>query len=127
MTSASKGTQWAGRVLSGLVMLALGLSGIMKVVGAQQVMENFTGKFGYPAGAVTIIGIIELLVMATYAFPRTRILGAILVTGYLGGAIATHTRIGDPSLIAPLLLGVFAWGGLYLRNDVLRTLLPLVR
>ncbi len=72
-----------------------------------------------------VIGIIEALCAVLYVIPRTAVVGAILVTGYLGGAVATHTRIGDPSLIGPLIFGVMAWAGLYLREPRLRPLLPL--
>jgi hypothetical protein len=126
-TEERKSVLWIGRVLSGLVFVLLVFSGVMKVAGSHEVLENFTGKFGYPASAVSVIGAIEIAVVLLYAIPRTQVLGAILVTGYLGGAVATHARLGDPMLIGPLLLGVFAWGGLYLRSTRLRSLLPLTQ
>jgi len=103
------------------------ISGVMKVMRGPMVVSSFTNQFGYPAGAVVPIGLIELICVILYLIPRTTVLGAILVAGYFGGAIATHLRIGDPSLIGPLILGVMAWGGLYLREPRLHALLPLVK
>ncbi|HEY2513678.1 MAG TPA: DoxX family protein [Polyangiaceae bacterium] len=115
---------WTGRVLSALPVLMLLLSASMKLSQNPQFVEGFTGKYGYPGGALVPIGIVEVLCAILYAIPRTSVLGAILVTGYLGGAVATHVRAGEAFLI-PVLLGVFAWGGLYLRDALLRTRLPL--
>jgi len=114
---------WTGRVLSALPILGMVLSGAMKVIQHPKVLEGMH-KFGYPDGAIMGIGLLELSCAVVYAIPRTAVLGAILVTGYLGGAVATHVRIGDP-FVAPLLLGVFAWAGLFLRDERLRALLPL--
>jgi hypothetical protein len=71
------------------------------------------------------LGAIEICCALLYAIPRTAVLGAVLLTGYLGGAIATHVRVGDPSFVTPLVLGMIAWAGLYLRDPRLRALLPL--
>jgi hypothetical protein len=129
MTSAAqppkKWVLWTGRVLSALPVLMMLLSGSMKLTHAQAVVENMTGKFGYSESAITPIGLIEIACAIIYIVPRTAILGAVLVTGYFGGAIATHVRIGDPSFIGPLLFGIFAWLGLYLRDNRLHALLPL--
>ena len=86
---------WAGRILSALPVLMLLMSATMKLIGAAPAVEGFV-KFGYPTGAYFGIGIVELLCTALYVLPRTSVLGAILLTGYLGGATATHVRIGDP-------------------------------
>jgi hypothetical protein len=118
---------WAGRILTAIPALMLLISGVMKVMRVPMVVSSFTNQFGYPASAVVPIGLIELTCVILYLIPRTTVLGAILVAGYFGGAIATHLRIGDPSLIGPLILGVMAWGGLYLREPRLRALLPLVK
>jgi hypothetical protein len=83
----------------------------------------FTQKFGYPANTLVIIGILELTCALLYAFPPTAILGAGLVTAYLGGAVATHVRVGDP-FIAPIFLGILVWLGLYLRDPRVRALAP---
>ena len=95
----------------------------MKIAHSKQVLEGFA-QFGYPESAILGIGLAEVVCALIYAFPATAVLGAILVTGYLGGAVATHVRASQP-FIAPLLLGVFAWAGLFLRDPRLRALLPL--
>jgi uncharacterized membrane protein YphA (DoxX/SURF4 family) len=117
-------TVWTGRILSALAVLLLLFSAWMKFSGPPQVVEMFTGKFGYPPATLLIFGILEVSCVVVYLIPRTAILGATLLTGYLGGAIATHVRVGDPFLV-PLVLGVVVWAGLYLRDERLRTLLPL--
>jgi hypothetical protein len=118
---------WAGRILTAIPALMLLISGVIKIMRGPMVVSSFTNQFGYPASAVVPIGLIELTCVILYLIPRTTVLGAILVAGYFGGAIATHLRIGDPSLIGPLILGVMAWGGLYLREPRLHALLPLVK
>jgi hypothetical protein len=115
---------WAGRVLSGLSSLMLVFSGSMKLSGNPQMVEQFEKTFGYPGSTLPIIGVIEIACVALYLIPRTAVLGAVLLTGYLGGAVATHVRIGDP-FIAPILLGAAVWGGLFLRDPRIRALLPL--
>jgi hypothetical protein len=118
---------WTGWVLSALPVLAMVASASMKLMHAPQFVEQWVGKLGYQEGALTGIGLLELACVVVYAIPRTAVLGAVLLTGYLGGAIATHVRIGDPGLAAPLVLGVLAWGGLYLRDERIRALMPLRR
>jgi DoxX-like family len=81
-------------------------------------------RYGYPQNLIPIIGVLELACTAVYAVPRTAVLGAILVAAYLGGATATNVRIGDPSFIVTSFLGILAWGGLYLRDDRVRALIP---
>jgi DoxX-like protein len=90
-------------------------------------VQVFTGKFGYPQQTLTTIGVLELSCAVLYAIPQTAVLGAVLMTGYLGGAVATHVRISDPEWVGPAVLGVVAWVGLYLREARLRELLPLRR
>lgn len=124
-TQPSKGPLWAGRILSIIPALMLLFSAGMKLSHHEKVVEGFA-KFGYPESSLTPIGVIEVLCALLYAIPQTSVLGAILVTGYLGGAVATHVRIGD-AFFAPLLLGVIAWAGLFLRDPRLRALLPLRR
>lgn len=119
----NKAMLWTGRVLSALPALGLVMSSVMKLSHNPAVLEGF-GKFGYPESSLTAIGLVELVCALLYAIPQTSVLGAILVTGYLGGAVATHVRIGDV-FVAPLLLGVLAWAGLVLRDSRLRALLPL--
>jgi xanthine/uracil permease len=116
---------WTGRVLSAGIALMLTFSAVMKFRQAPEVVDMFTGQLGYPASILVTIGIIEILCVALYALPPTRVLGAILLTGYLGGAIATHVRIGD-DFLPPLVLGVVVWAALFLRDASLRRLLTLV-
>ena len=118
----SKGMLWGGRVLSALPSLGLLMSAGMKLSHAPQIVEGFT-KFGFSEASLTPIGILELACVITYLVPRTAIFGAILVTAYLGGATVTHVRVGEP-FIAPVVLGIFAWLGLYLRDERLRALVP---
>jgi len=126
--SAHRPKKWAllvGRILSALPVLLMLLSASMKFMRPPQVVDSFVHQFGYPENELFVLGVIELACALLYVIPRTAFLGAILVTGYLGGAIATHARIGDLAFLSPLALGVFAWAGLYLRDDRLRALIPL--
>ena len=123
----SKKRLWAGRIISALPVLFLLLDGAMKLVKPAPVVEA-TIKLGYPESVIVPLGIVLLTCTILYVIPRTSALGAILVTGYLGGAVATHVRVGDPIFthaLFPVYLGVLIWGGLYLRDDRLRTLIPL--
>ena len=115
---------WTGRVLTALPSLVLLFSASMKLSHAPDMVKMWTEKFGYTESALTPIGILEILVVAVCLVPRTAVLGAILATGYLGGAIATHVRVGDPFLV-PLVVGMMAWGGVFFRDARLRTLIPL--
>jgi len=121
---SSRGRLWAGRVLSALPVLMMLMSAVMKFMKPAPVVETFISKLGYPESTLVPIGVVELACAVLYAIPQSAVLGAVLVTGYLGGAIATHVRVGDP-FIPPLVLGVLAWAGLYLRDERLRALLPL--
>jgi len=120
----SKKKLWAGRILSALPALLLLFSGVMKLLKPAPVLQGFA-HFGYPESHILGIGILEIACTIIYLIPRTSILGAILMTGYLGGATATNVRVGDPSFYATVILGVLVWGGLYLREDRLRSLVPL--
>jgi hypothetical protein len=123
---AARWNVWAGRVLSTLPVLAMVASAAMKLARPPQVVEAFTGRYGYPANSLAALAVVELACALLYVIPRTAVLGAVLVTAYLGGAVATHVRAGEPFAI-PVLLGVFAWAGLYLRDGRLHPLLPLRR
>jgi uncharacterized membrane protein YphA (DoxX/SURF4 family) len=121
----SKKVLWTGYVLSALPVLLLLFSGSMKFVKSPQLTEGFT-HLGWPGEYALGLGVLELTCTILYAIPRTSVLGAILLTGYLGGAIATHVRIGEP-VFMHIILGVLVWGGLYLRDPRLRVLMPLRR
>ena len=114
---------WAAYLMSALPVLMLLFSGIMKLVKPPSVVEGFE-HLGYDHNVALGLGLVELLATLLYIIPRTSVLGAILLTGYLGGATATHLRIGEPFYMA-VLLGVLLWGGLYLRDERLRLLIPL--
>lgn len=122
---SSPATVWAGRILSGLPALMLLMSGVMKLMKSPELVDGF-GKLGWPPDLATPLGILEIAVTVVYLVPRTAVLGAILVTGYLGGAIATHVRLHEP-FIVQFLLGAAAWGGLYFREERLRALIPFKR
>lgn len=119
----SKKMLWVGRVMSALPVLMLLFSSVMKLMKPAPVVEGFA-HLGYPASLALGLGIVELACAVVYVIPRTSVLGAILLTGYLGGATATHVRIGEPFFMA-IVLGVLVWGGLYLRDDRVRALIPL--
>src|SRR5688572_27416476 len=112
--SVSKAALWAGRVATALPVLMLLFSGAMKLAKPAPVVEGFT-QLGWDERLALGLGILELSCTAIYVIPPTAVLGAILLTGYLGGAVATHVRIGDP-FIAPVILGVLVWLGLYWRD-----------
>lgn len=119
---ASKKAFWAGWVLSILPALMLVLSAAMKFAQPPDVVEGFA-KLGWPLKLATALGIVELACVVIYLIPQTAVLGAILLTGYLGGATAAHVRLEEQFLM-PILLGVMVWGGLCLREPRLRVLLP---
>jgi hypothetical protein len=119
----SKALIWTGRVLSTLPVLMLLMSAGMKFARPPQVVEGM-GKLGYAPELALPLGIVELACTIIYIVPHTAVLGAILLTGYLGGATATHVRVGDP-WFGPVIFGVILWLGLYLRDARLRALLPL--
>ncbi len=125
--SSSRRSVWIGRVLSGLVVLFLIPDGIIKFIKPAPVVDAFA-HLGWPLSLANVLGIVLLLCTAVYVFPRTSVLGAILLTGYLGGAVATHLRAGDPlfsHVLFPTYLGVVLWLGLFLRDSRLRALIPL--
>jgi len=125
MNETPKWMTWTGRVLSAPPVLLLAFSGIAKISHNPQAVAAFPGKYGWPLELLTAIGVLELLCVVVYLIPQTAVLGAVLLAGYLGGAMATEMRIGGPTWIGPLLIGVFAWAGLWLREPRLRALLPL--
>lgn len=114
---------WTGRVLSALPVLLCSAGVVYSLLKPAAVAAGFA-HYGYPGGALTPIIFVEAACVILYAIPRTSVLGAILLTGYMGGATATHVRAGEPFFI-PVLVGIVAWAGLFLRDERLRDLLPL--
>jgi len=119
----SKKMLWIGRIISALPVLFLAGGGIFGLMKPAMVEENLS-RLGYPAHVARAIIIVEIACAVVYAIPQTTVLGAILLTGYLGGATATHVRIGEPFFV-PVIFGMVVWLGLYLRDERVRALLPL--
>jgi hypothetical protein len=113
---------WTGRIVGAWIVLFLVVDGVMKLLKMNASIEG-TVRLGYPVHLVMAIGIAELACVAAYVFPRTSILGAILLTGYLGGATATQVRLEDPWFLLPVAVAVLAWGALWLRDPELSRLL----
>ncbi|WP_233384602.1 DoxX family protein [Methylobacterium sp. C25] len=127
--TSSRAMTLAGRIMSGLVIVFLVFDGGIKLIPIAPVTETMQA-LGWPASVEMArgLGVVTLICTLLYATPRTSVLGAILLTGYLGGAMATHLRVGSPifsHLLFGLYLGLLAWGGLYLRDARLRTLIPI--
>ncbi|HKN36980.1 MAG TPA: DoxX family protein [Terriglobales bacterium] len=120
----SKGRLWAGRILSAIPALMLLFAGIMKLLKPPSMIQGLA-QYGYPESLVVIIGILEMVCAVVYLIPRTSVLGAILATGFLGGAAATNVRVKDPSFVLPVVFGVLVWAGLFFRDERLRALIPL--
>jgi DoxX-like family len=120
---------WAGRVPSGLAIAFLLFDAVLKVLKLPAAVEGTT-RLGYPESTIVLIGIIQLVCLALYVIPHTAPIGAIMLTGYLGGAIATHVRVGSPFLshtLFPIYVAGLIWGGLFLRDERVRTLISLRR
>ena len=127
--ATSKAALWTGRVFSVFAALFLLVDSIMKVVKAAPAVEG-TAQLGYPVTVVFGIGVTLLICTIIYLIPRTSIFGAVLLTGYLGGAIATHVRVSNPLFthtLFPIYVAILIWGGLYLRDEKLRALIPFRR
>jgi hypothetical protein len=124
--TVSKGMIWAGWVTSALPALFLLMDGVMKLVMPDFVVKA-TVQLGYPESVIFGLGLVLLTCTLLYLIPRTSVLGAILLTGYLGGAVATHVRVEDGvfPVFFPVILGALLWGGLVLREGQLRALLPI--
>jgi hypothetical protein len=123
----SKKMIWVGRVLSAIPILFLLFDSVIKLMKIAPVLESFV-KLGYQTDVARALGIVLLVCVVLYAIPRTSVLGAILLTGYLGGAVATHVRVGDPLFshaLFPTYVGLLIWAGLYLRDERVRALIPL--
>jgi len=125
----SKGALWTGCVISILVTLLMLMDGVMKLAKPKPVLEG-TLQLGFPEYTIAGMGIALVFSTVLYAIPRTSILGAILLTGYLGGAVAALARVDKPffgQTLFPVYFAIFVWGGLYLRNPRLRALVPVMR
>jgi len=125
-TVQSKKSLWAGRIVSGLVTAFLLFDAIIHLMKPAPVVEAFA-KLGFPIRLAVPLGIVELVCVLLYVIPGASILGAILLTGYLGGAIAIQLPTGNPffgEVLFPVYIGIFLWGGIYLRDERLRTLIP---
>jgi hypothetical protein len=120
---------WAGRIMSAIVVIALVADGIIQLFAPAQI-ASLLQETGFAMDLTSVVGPVLLVCTILYAIPATAVLGAILVTGYLGGAICAHVRIGElgsPPEIISLLLGAMTWGGLYARDPRIRAILPLIR
>jgi uncharacterized membrane protein YphA (DoxX/SURF4 family) len=124
MNTQSKAMTWAGRILTALIGLMMVMSATMKLMNRPEVAEQMVKKLGYPEDLTLALGIVELSCVVLYVIPQTTILGAVLLTGYLGGAIATHVRIHD-NFLGPAIGGILVWLAVYLRDPRVRALLPL--
>jgi hypothetical protein len=120
----SKAALWTGRIVSAILVLLLLMGAVMDFARTAPTLEGLH-KFGYPEHLAVPLGVIALACAVLYVIPPTAVLGAILLTGYFGGAIATHVRIGDPAFVAALVCGVLVWLSLYLRDPRVRELIPL--
>jgi len=123
VASASGKIVWVGRVISILVSLLFAMSALMKLRGGPEVIQGMA-HLGLPESLIVPLAILEISCVVIYAIPATSVLGAILLTGYIGGAICTHLRVGDPFFMQ-IGFGIFVWLGLYLREERLKALIPL--
>src|SRR5436305_2045278 len=124
--AASKARVWLARVLTGLVVLFLGMDSIVKLLRIPQAVEG-TLQLGYSPSVIVPLGVVTLVLLILYLVPRTAVLGALLWTGYLGGAVASQVRVGNPLLthtLFPIYVATLLWLGLWLRDERLRALLP---
>lgn len=127
LPSTSKAMLWAGRILSGLGVLFLALDGTFKLFAPPEAVQS-TEALGWPGHLLFGIGVTQLVLLVLYLIPRTSVLGALLWVGYLGGAVATHVRVGNPlfsHVLFPTYIAALLWVGLWLREPRLRALLPL--
>ena len=116
---------WTGRILSGLAVAFLAMDASMKLFGVKEAVEG-TVSLGYPASVLFGLGVVQAICLTLYLIPRTAVLGAVLWTGYLGGAIATHVRVENPlftHVLFPIYVAALLWGGLWLRDSRVRGML----
>ena len=129
-TVPSKSQRITGWVMSGFVIMFLLFDSIIKFAMPPQVVETTVNELGFKPHHIGVIGVIGLVAVLLYAFPRTAVLGAVLITAQLGGAIAIHVRVDNPLFshqLFPVYIGILVWGGLWLRLPALRRLFPIVR
>jgi len=127
--SVSTRRLWTGRVLSGVGALFMLFDGVIHILRITPVVDAFA-QLGFPLGTSRALGVIEIICVAIYLLRGTSVLGAILLTGYLGGAIATQVRVGAPlfsTTLFPVYVALFLWGGLYFRDERVRSLIPIRR
>src|SRR5215212_5722165 len=125
-STTPKAMLWAGRVISAIPVLMMGVLGAVMLIAFPEKAAEGTAKYGYPATVTRPLFLVEIACVVLYVIPQTAVLGAILLTGYLGGAVATHVRVGEPFWF-PILFGVLVWLGLFLRDARVRALVPLRR
>ncbi len=123
-TTVSTGSLWTGRIFVALIFLFMLFDGGIKVLRMAPAVEG-TARLGYPTSLVLPIGVVGLVCAFLYAIPRTSLLGAILLTGFLGGATATQVRVQDPWFFFPVVIGMIVWVGPFLMDERLRALIPL--
>ncbi len=122
----SSRTLWASRIMGGIAVLFMLFDTAIKLMRESHAVEG-TVQLGYPDSTVQLLGIIEAVCLVLYLIPRTSVLGMVLLTGYLGGAVATHVRLENPlfsHVLSSIYIALMMWGSLYLREPRLRTLLP---
>jgi hypothetical protein len=125
-TDVSKGRLWTGRIMSGFIVLFMLFDSIIHFIKIEPVVQSFA-QLGFPIGLSSTIAIIQFICIVLYVIPRTSVLGAVLFTGYLGGAVVTLMRAGEPlfsHVLFPVYFGIILWGGLFLRNNELRRIFP---
>ncbi len=124
--SLSEKSEWAGRIITGFVTAFMIFDGVIHIMKPAPVVQGFA-QLGFPIRLAVPLGIVSLTCVLLYALPRTSILGAILLTGYLGGAVAIQLPTGNSlfgEILFPVYIGIFLWGGIYLRDERLRALIP---
>lgn len=122
IAAVSKTSRWAGGILSGLAVALFVVTGLVSLLMPAAAAQGFA-HYGYANAAVPFIAVVEILCAIVYAIPQTSVLGAILLTGYLGGATSTHVRAGEPFFL-PIVVGIVVWLGLFLRDGQLRAHIP---
>lgn len=123
----SKSRLWTGRIMSGFVVLFMLFDAIIKFLKLPDVIQNTVNELGYQEHHILIHGLLALIPTILYAIPRTSVLGAVLLTAHLGGAIASHLRVDNPlfsHMLFPVYVGIIMWAGLWLRDEKLSAILP---